>query len=67
MDLDVYQYTLDLTDDTQRVIAAATCQPDSHWLVFDDEVSTVLTIRSDAVKAIERGPVVRTANVQGMP
>lgn len=58
--LPVFRFTIDLKVDkpdepAQRIVEATQYGIDGGWFVFDDAVSTVLSIRQEKVVAIHRG------------
>jgi len=55
--MELYRYTLTLRNGETITADAMSYHDDAEpWLVFNDTVSTVLTIRADSVDRIARSP-----------
>lgn len=55
--MELYRYTLTLRNGDIITTDAMSYREAEPWLVFDDTVSTVLTIRAEAIDRIARSPL----------
>lgn len=62
----IYAYTITLKDGTTRSTRALGYELDGPWIVFDDTVSTVLTIREERVDEIARGEQINAQEVDAL-
>jgi hypothetical protein len=63
-EIPIYRYTVTLEDGTEKTTDAISYIEDAPWLIFNDHLGTVLTIRINAVASISRGPQVASAPVE---
>lgn len=65
-EIPIYRYTVTLADGTEKTADALGCEENGPWLIFNDHLGTVLSVRISNVASFARGPKVASAPVENL-